>query len=58
MTIDELVDETIGQLKDFQQKTVEVALEKLLKGQNRFLIADAFHSIDRASSGYPSFPKR
>lgn len=38
--IDELVNETMSQLKDFQQKTVEVAVEKLLNGQPRFLIAD------------------
>ena len=40
MTIDEQVNDAMSQLKDFQQKTVEVAVAKLLNGQQRFLIAD------------------
>ena len=40
MIIDEQVNDAMSQLKDFQRKTVEVAVAKLLNGQQRFLIAD------------------
>ncbi|MCK6611430.1 MAG: DEAD/DEAH box helicase family protein [Bacteroidia bacterium] len=40
MIIDEQVNNAMNQLKDFQRKTVEVAVAKLLNGQKRFLVAD------------------
>jgi hypothetical protein len=40
MKIDTQIADTIGQLKDFQLKTVEYAIDRFSKDQNRILIAD------------------
>ena len=34
------IEKALSSLKDFQLATVNVAVEKLLNGQSRFLIAD------------------
>jgi hypothetical protein len=40
MSVEQQIKDTIASLKDFQRATVNVAVEKLLNGQSRFLIAD------------------